>query len=477
MEFADISHYRPAAQYLRMSTDRQDVSLEYQTKSIAKWAEAHGYRIVATYVDEGVSGVGIERRQALKDLLRTVIGGQSDFLAVLVYDVSRWGRFQNPDQAAHYEFMCQEAGVPVEYCAESFRNDGSAMSGLIKHVKRTMAAEFSREASARLSNTKMVLRNRCYWTGGLPGYGYRRAVVNADGAVLRVCYNGEKASTSHCHTRLVFGPTHEVETARRIFREFLRPESTYTSVMKTLNAEGVTAELGARWSLARVRQVLTNPKYCGRLVQGKHRHRLGGVREPVDSRFWVVSPEACPPIVSTELFDDVSAKLEANRTRPTRAEMIAELQRVALEQGKLSDRVIIEHCKYGRGAIMWAFGGLKAAYEAAGYVQTPLQKMYAARIEAAPKKVPVSKYETTDLLDMLRAVWKQHGRITTDLIDATPGIPGPSTFTRRFGTIADAYIAIGYEPNAQQTLMAERVRGSGTTTPKKKARGLRVLVE
>jgi hypothetical protein len=24
-----------------------------------------------------------------------------------VYDVSRWGRFQDPDEAAHYEFLCK----------------------------------------------------------------------------------------------------------------------------------------------------------------------------------------------------------------------------------------------------------------------------------------------------------------------------------------------------------------------------------
>lgn len=474
MNRIDLSHYRPAAQYLRMSTDRQDVSLEYQAKTIAKWAKAHGYSIVETYTDEGISGVGIEKRQALKDLLRTVIGGQSEFHAVLVYDVSRWGRFQNPDQAAHYEFMCQEAGVPVEYCAESFRNDGSAMSGLIKHVKRTMAAEFSREASARLSNTKMVLRNRSYWTGGLPGYGYRRAIVNSDGTTVRVCDNLERAYATHCHTRLVLGPSHEVEIVRRIFHDFLLTDGTYTSVTKALNTEGIAAELGARWSLARVRQVLTNTKYCGRLVQGKRRQRLGGPNEPVDPRFWVTSPDACPAIVSYDLFEAVQAKIAANSYRPTKQEIIADLQRVALERGKLSDRVVRDHSKFGHVAIKRAFGGLKGAYEAAGYVQTPLQKAYADRIEGAPKRVPVSKYETVELLDMLRMVWKQHGRLNTDLIDATPGIPGPSTFTRRFGTISDAYIAIGYTPNPQQTLMADRVRRVGV---QKKQNSLRISVD
>ncbi|RWK32866.1 MAG: hypothetical protein EOR46_30210 [Mesorhizobium sp.] len=51
--------------------------------------------------------------------------GQKAFSAILVLDVSRWGRFPNADQSAHYEFLCLDAGVAVEYCAEPFENDGS----------------------------------------------------------------------------------------------------------------------------------------------------------------------------------------------------------------------------------------------------------------------------------------------------------------------------------------------------------------
>lgn len=471
MSANETQHRHAAAQYLRMSTDRQDVSLEYQEKTIAKWASVHGYQIVATFVDEGISGVGIEKRHALKDLLRSVIGGQSLFDTVLVYDVSRWGRFQNTDQSAHYEFMCEEAGVHVEYCAESFRNDGSPMSGLIKHVKRTMAAEFSRESSERLSRTKMVLRNRGYWTGSLPGYGYRRAIVSRDGAVQRVCDNLERSSIPNCHTRLVFGPQHEVDIVRRIYRAFLLEGGNYSSISRELNREGVRGELGARWSLARIRQILRNEKYCGKLTQGKLRHRLGGRSEPVDKRFWVISPEACPGIVTSAVFEQVQRKIEFMSYRPTKAEIIADLQRVAIERGKLSDRVVRDHCKYGHVAIKTAFGGLQAAYAASGYVQNAVQQAYTIRIRALAKPFPTSRYETTDLLDMLRGVLKEHGRLNTDLINETPGIPSSSTFTRRFGTISHAYIAIGYTPNAQQKLLADRA-GKGARFRRRSGLGL-----
>src|SRR3546814_4276757 len=66
---------------------------------------------------------------------------------LLVYDVSRWGRFQDPDEAAACELRCKRAGITVHYCAEQFENDGTIGSSIIKTVKRAMAGEYSRELS------------------------------------------------------------------------------------------------------------------------------------------------------------------------------------------------------------------------------------------------------------------------------------------------------------------------------------------
>jgi DNA invertase Pin-like site-specific DNA recombinase len=117
-----------AAQYVRMSTDHQKYSTQNQEDAIAEYAALHTLTIVRTYADEGRSGLRLDRRQGLKDLISDVLTGRADFDRILVYDVSRWGRFEDADEGAHYEFICKEAGVRVEYCAEDFRNDGSLMS-------------------------------------------------------------------------------------------------------------------------------------------------------------------------------------------------------------------------------------------------------------------------------------------------------------------------------------------------------------
>src|ERR1019366_9409394 len=76
--------------------------------------------------------------------------GNADFTAILVYDVSRWGRFQDSDESAFYEYTCKRAGITVQYCAEQFTNDGTVGSTIIKTVKRAMAGEYSRELSAKV---------------------------------------------------------------------------------------------------------------------------------------------------------------------------------------------------------------------------------------------------------------------------------------------------------------------------------------
>jgi DNA invertase Pin-like site-specific DNA recombinase len=96
-----------AAQYVRMSTEHQKYSTENQAEIIAQYADRRGFEIVRTYEDAGKSGLRLNGRQALQRLIADVRSGSADFTAILVYDVSRWGRFQDADESAYYEFICR----------------------------------------------------------------------------------------------------------------------------------------------------------------------------------------------------------------------------------------------------------------------------------------------------------------------------------------------------------------------------------
>ena len=113
--------------------------------------QPHNTGIVRASVDPGKSGTSIKGRKGLQELLCLVESGAADFDQVLVYDVSRWGWFLDTDEAAHYEYLCKRAGIVVRYCAEQFENDNSTTSNLLKALNRTMAGEFSRELSIKVS--------------------------------------------------------------------------------------------------------------------------------------------------------------------------------------------------------------------------------------------------------------------------------------------------------------------------------------
>ena len=102
-----------AVAYVRMSSDHQRFSVETQEDAIAAYARARGYIVVRRYADLGKSGLSLKGRHGLRNLLADSLRPERDFEAILVYDISRWGRFRDPDQAAYYEFLCRQAGISV----------------------------------------------------------------------------------------------------------------------------------------------------------------------------------------------------------------------------------------------------------------------------------------------------------------------------------------------------------------------------
>ena len=118
----------------------------------------------------------------LKQLIEDVQSKKADFTTILVYDVSRWGRFQDADESAYYEYICKRAGISVQYCAEQFENDGSPVSTIVKGVKRAMAGEYSRELSVKVFAGQCRLIELGYRQGGPPGYGLRRSLIDQAGA-------------------------------------------------------------------------------------------------------------------------------------------------------------------------------------------------------------------------------------------------------------------------------------------------------
>src|SRR5262245_42651552 len=80
-----------AAAYYRMSTDKQEDSIERQRSQVEPSAARNGYRIVRDYVDEGIAGDEEEKRKAFMQMPKDAQRAQSD--RILGDDKDRFGRF------------------------------------------------------------------------------------------------------------------------------------------------------------------------------------------------------------------------------------------------------------------------------------------------------------------------------------------------------------------------------------------------
>jgi DNA invertase Pin-like site-specific DNA recombinase len=249
-----------------MSSDNQRYSTENQQNAIAEYAQQHGYSIVASYIDAGKSGLSLKGRDALKTLLSDALAAQRAFDAILVLDVSRWGRFQNPDQAAHYEFICRQAGVRVVYCAEPFGEDVAPITTLIKHLKRVMAGEYSRELSAKLSRAHRQQAQLGFRQGGKLIYGFRRLLVDPARNPRQVLSGGERKAISSDKVVVISGPAEELAVIRRIFRLYLRNQLPVTDIVKRLAKAGVTASGGKPLGVSTVRNILSSELCVGRMT-------------------------------------------------------------------------------------------------------------------------------------------------------------------------------------------------------------------
>jgi DNA invertase Pin-like site-specific DNA recombinase len=148
-ENGEITEFR-AALYLRTATQHPQYSTNTQSDKIRDYASKRGIEIVRTYTDEGKSGLSIFGRTGLQKLLSDVDSGRADFNLILVYDISRWGRFLDPGEGAYYEDICRRAGIEVTYCAEQFENNSTSVSTIVKAIKRSMADEYRRELSVMI---------------------------------------------------------------------------------------------------------------------------------------------------------------------------------------------------------------------------------------------------------------------------------------------------------------------------------------
>jgi DNA invertase Pin-like site-specific DNA recombinase len=359
-----------AAAYVRMSTEHQQYSTSNQMDTIREYAARRNMEIVIIYSDEGKSGLNIQGRGELARMLADVQSRKADYKCILVFDISRWGRFQDADESAHYEYTCRSAGIAVHYCAEQFENDGTPSSTIIKTVKRAMAGEYSRELSSKVFQGACRLIQLGFKQGGTAGYGLRRMLVDHTGQKKGMLKMGEHKSIQTDRVILVPGPDEEVKIVHWMYEAFVKEGKSEWEIAKLLNERGILTDFQRTWTRGTVHEVLTNEKYIGNNVYHRTSCKLKQKHVENPPEKWVRANEAFVGIIDSTLF-----------------------------------------------------------LAAQGIILTRSRK-----------------WSDEEMLEKLRGILTQHGRISGILIDEADDLPSSSAFRNRFGSLVSAYRLIGYDP-------------------------------
>jgi len=432
----------PVAQYLRMSTEHQQYSLAFQSSTMKSYAEKNNFTIIQTYTDAGKSGLVLKHRDGLAQLLHDVVAGGQPYEAILVYDVSRWGRFQDVDEAAYYEFLCKREGIPVHYCAETFPNDGSMPSTIMKSLKRVMAAEFSRELSEKTTSAMSQMVRDGLWPGAMPGYGLRRLLASNDRTPKCQMKFGERKNLRADHTLIVPGPPEEVATVKEMFRLYTQEKKSFLHIAGRLNTLGIPRvcnESSGPWTYQAVRQIVLNSKYTGSLIWGRYTQKLRSHYRPVPRENWIVVSNAFTPVVDRDTFEAAQSIWSRKTCRLSNEQFLERLRSLLKKKGRLNARIINESsltpsCSAYEGR----FGSLHKVYELVGYKRTDT--------------FILRQLTQTHMLRMYRSLYRRLRHLFPDLM-ATHQSPRSRPKKLRFSTGVTVVVAVC---PAEKTLTGHR---------------------
>lgn len=216
--------------------------------------------------------------------------------------VRRWGRFQDADESAYYEYICRRADIQVQYCAEQFENDGSPVATIVKGVKRAMAGEYSRELSVKVFAGQCRLIELGYRQGGPAGFGLRRVLIGENGDRKAELARGEHKSLQTDRVVLTPSPAEEVEIVRDIYRQFIEGGKSEARIAADLNVRGIRTDLGRDWTRGVVHQILTNEKYIGNNVYNRKSYKLKKKRVVNAPDMWIRADGVFEAIVDPQVY-------------------------------------------------------------------------------------------------------------------------------------------------------------------------------
>ena len=320
--------------YARYSSDNQrEESIEGQIRECTAYAEKNGITIVKHYIDRAISAKTDNRpefQQMIKDSDKKL------FDIVLVWKLDRFAR--NRYDSARYKTQLKKNGVKLMSATEIISDgpEGIILESVLEGYAEYYSADLSEKVIRGM--TENALKGK--FSGGAIPFGY---TINAD-------------------RRFEIDPL----TAPFVAETFQRYNDgqTMREIRDWLNEKGIKNKRGGPMTFNVIQHMLSNRRYIGEL---KYRD--------------VLIPDAIPPIVSVELFNDVQEKMLKNKKAPAR--------RKAEDDYLLTTKLFCGYC----GALMFGESGTSRTGEVHRYY-----KCATAKKHKGCKKKTVRKQWLEDLV-------------------------------------------------------------------------------
>ena len=320
--------------YARYSSDNQrEESIEGQIRECTAYAEKNGITVVKHYIDRAISAKTDNRpefQQMIKDSDKKL------FDIVLVWKLDRFAR--NRYDSARYKTQLKKNGVKLMSATEIISEGPEGI--ILESVLEGYAEYYSADLAEKVvrGQTENILKGRC--NGGRGTFGY----------------------TLDSERKFHIDPL----TSPFVLESFKKYNegSTMKEIRDWLNENGIKNPVGGAFTYNSVEHMLKNRRYIGEL---KFRD--------------VVVPDAIPPIIPLELFEDVQEKIAKNKKAPAR--------RKAEDDYLLTTKLFCGYC----GALMFGESGTSRTGEVHRYY-----KCATAKKHRGCKKKTVRKQWLEDLV-------------------------------------------------------------------------------
>lgn len=301
--------------YSRLSVDNDDKkseSIENQIEIIRQYiadrnrepGRKQKFEVYDIYVDRGISGTSFERA-GFDRLMDDVRKGKIN--CIIVKDLSRFGR-DYLETGNYIEKILPFLEVRFIAVTDGFDSMSANVSQkkLAMNVKNLVNDMYAKDISKRVTGARKLAAQQGAYIGSTTPYGYNAERVNG---VRKLVIHPENARIVRYLFESYAAGIPYKEMVSHLYQEKVHRISDYNKYGHTFWEDG---EVLHQWNPSVIREVLSNPVYAGKLIQGIRKSRLQegqkGIRYTEQSE-WTVVENSHEPIVEPELFDRVNSAL------------------------------------------------------------------------------------------------------------------------------------------------------------------------